>query len=465
MISKEDRRGNYYGWYDFDPDKGILTNFKSGQTLTWISKTKKPYHIYSQFKPPLYDTHYDELTLEYKDNEISYPIIINRAAPIPVEGKNYHFILEIDHIESAILWSKANGQAKYPPYGLWQRVDDFIVDAVLCWPEKIINGNWPRVQVIGGWKQGKWYKEYRRNFTGRTDRIGQKQDYQIAEPYIEDLNAPIPQQWKYVDVEAPALSAELNGVVKTDHGIYYLPSVHPLAGFEKMPHLIRTDGKAVIFPARAEYNMHRGEDYCPYIWYTYADENVFFTFRSSPIYNLELSYCKPYGFRNLDILPHLMPTDVYGNPELDGGRYESYNLGYYMWRYMTIVIRDAWPQWRSKSAVCDYLWRNYLTWRILFLLSFFKIYNLPRTVKIRIISDGSDKGGVAVGGHGSEFSHGFEGGIANSWYATISYYQVIKYSARGRFYLAEFLERRRRKSGLERIKMDMERVRNKRSDL
>ncbi len=141
MVEKEERRGNHYGWYDFDADKGILSNFKSGQTLTWISKSRKPYHEYSQFKPPQYDTHYEEITLEYMDSEISYPIIINRVVPIAEEGKNYHFILEIDHIESALLWCKANGNAKYPPYGLWQRVDDFIVDAVLCWPEKIIDGN------------------------------------------------------------------------------------------------------------------------------------------------------------------------------------------------------------------------------------------------------------------------------------------------------------------------------------
>jgi hypothetical protein len=159
--------------------------------------------------------------------------------------------------------------------------------------------------------------------------------------------------------------------------------------------------------------------------------------------------------------PQLIPVDNYGNPELDGGKYGSCNLGYYIWRQMTIVIRDAWPEWRSKSALNDYLWRNYLTRRIFILLSFFKIYTLPRTVKIRTISDGSNKGGVAAGAHGPNFSHGFEGGIANNWYKTLSHYQVIKYSAVSRFYLAEFLEKRRR----ERMQKEIKRLFHKKANL
>ena len=86
-------------------------------------------------------------------------------------------------------------------------------------------------------------------------------------------------------------------------------------------------------------------------------------------------------------------------------------------------------------------------------------------MKIRIISDGSDKKGVAVGEYGPDFSNGFEGGIVNHWYGTISYYQVIKYFAGSRFYLGEFLEKRRSERNRERIKRQIKGAFNKKDSL
>lgn len=145
--------------------------------------------------------------------------------------------------------------------------------------------------------------------------------------------------------------------------IPYLNATAPISGFQGLvPFLEREDKCAYIFPAKLEPVSHRGEDAMTFLWYTYVDEDVFFTFRSTPLYEkLELFYCKDYGFRRFppekefwttDVLGNLVPGNTPRNPENIHSR-SSY-MSYRIWRQLMTSISDAWPMWRNPPRKMEF---------------------------------------------------------------------------------------------------------------
>jgi hypothetical protein len=139
-----------------------------------------------------------------------------------------------------------------------------------------VGGPVPRIlDVHAGWSNGRWLDNLRRTVVRAADFGFDPPDGKPEFPFIEAIDAEAP-SWTFVNVADAAQQADLTGAREIAPGRFFLPHDSPLKGFEdRMPHLLRHDGKAVIFPAgrrSAGHHDPRG------VWFLYADDEVFFFF-------------------------------------------------------------------------------------------------------------------------------------------------------------------------------------------
>lgn len=188
-----------YGWFEFDPSPRKIVNYLTRQSLAITSS--------SDFSGgSSYDGH-------YSDHEISQPIrfLIRKAVRNVVD-------IELDYRESPI---------GCPDYGYWRRIDDFLVDALLCWPEFLDQQVIFRLNTVGGWRCGVWTPELKRQFSGRKSGTpDQMAKYPIAEPYIISLDTPVPMTWRHVDLVTPATKASFKFELLMGNDIPYLLSLN-----------------------------------------------------------------------------------------------------------------------------------------------------------------------------------------------------------------------------------------------
>ena len=148
----------------------------------------------------------------YEDSDTQYPLVIISR---PAGGDGYlTYAWSIDHFRSAGLWQAMTQSASPPPYGLWRRVDDCVMDALLCWPEIEATGQIPNVVVSrAGWFNGAWSRRLRHSRNHGPDFGFADED--PVPPFMEDLGAA-PLSWHYIDLENVACGADLAGVQEAD---------------------------------------------------------------------------------------------------------------------------------------------------------------------------------------------------------------------------------------------------------
>ena len=319
-----------YGWFEYSENPRVITNYMTGQKLTVLSGD-------------ICATNFEALC-EYSDSEINQTLHVN------MRRHQKGGVIELDYRRIF---------TDTPEYAHWIRLDDFLTDVLLCWPE--FESTF--LKVTGGWQRSIWQPDYRRDYSCRKVDPEHLEEYPISTPYLIPLNTEAPRAWCYFDHENPAPKAEL---IVQHHGplnVPYIGSLDSVEGFQGVvPYLEREDKKAYLFPAELEVRPGRDQVPMTFVWYTYVDEQIFFTFRTaaSPCFHLELSYCKSYGYRQLPPDDQLRPVSPMGKPVLDDDP-RSTNKPFpranyipcQVWRRVLPVICDAWPMWTKPPRRFD----------------------------------------------------------------------------------------------------------------
>jgi hypothetical protein len=298
------------GFWRFDPPTRSLVNVFSGQRLR-LRERIKPAGTGNQ--PAARD---ESWRFQYEDSEFSYPLVVFSQV-IAARG-DLQFAWVVDHQRSKALWQQEGGR-DLPPFGLWQRVNECVTDALLCWPEIEETGPRPyRIISAAGWFNGSWSTAIRRQRERGLDHCFVEREAP-EEPFLQDVNAPA-QVWHFVDASRAVSIASLAHVQQLEPHRLYLPADAALTGFEtEMPNLRRDDGRAVMLPAGLRSGLHRGEDYDPGAFFLYADEDMFFCVRGSEFggwrglrSNWKFEIGKPFriGLRHLDRFDPSQPDGV-----------------------------------------------------------------------------------------------------------------------------------------------------------
>ncbi len=360
-----------YGWFEYGQEALRIRNYLTGQQLVVSS-------IAEESNVTAYAGHYSDSEIE---QQVGFSI-----------HQNSQRVTEI-RFDYRELFSES------PSYGRWCRIDDFMVDALLCWPEYLDQTRMFFLHTTGGWRSGTWQPELRRQFSGRKDGTpDQLTNYIIAEPYVIPLETQAPPAWRLIDVNTSATEASMKFEFLANSNVPYLPRNSSVEGFQGVvPFLERNDQAAYIIFSKLEPSSHRGEAPETHLYYTYVDQDIFFRFRSCPFVGLELGSCIDYGFREFPPCRKLWTTKPLGElvPGDEPRPVEnvlskfSY-LSYPVWLRVLHALGDAWPAWGTPRKKIE-IDRHII---------------LPNTV-----------GRVGyIGNYGPTVKHGFSAGMHNSWF-------------------------------------------------
>lgn len=317
------------GWWEFDFESRSLINRTSSERLRLVDGIND----------------FDILKFVYEHKEITYPLQVRRD---PRTGThNPTWIL--DHESSARAWRERNGAM--PGFGLWRRVDDCALDALLFWPELENSGPPPlTVTAAGGWINGAWSPDLRRRHN-YIDERGFSDAKDIEAPILESLDA-LPFRWLFHDAARATHPIGLEGLVELDGGRCWLPQEVAPAGFEgRVPFMRRSDGGAVIFPAGIRSELHRGEDYRARAIFTYADEDVFFSVNAtgswSSWFSFDLNSLFGIGLRDHKRFAPMAPSNL--PPDWFGQSWRRPVLSLALSRRLTQSIVDAGLSWTGST--------------------------------------------------------------------------------------------------------------------
>jgi hypothetical protein len=267
------------GWWTFEAETHALINRFSGQRVRFEGalEVDAGSALHSRGHGPV------RLRFCYEDAEVRYPVLVTaRYETYGGPGFDHRdkvrmtLSWSIDHLGSGVEWRQASGSAAaVPPYGLWRRVDEALFDVLACWPASEATGPQPnRIDSWGGWLNGIWSPRLRRVGMGR--EIEDTAVGDGVQPQLEPLSSP-PLSWHFVDARRATAGVNLAGIETLSNGRRFLPREAPLTGFENaIPHLRRSDGKAVMYPYRVKSSLDKDGFYRPYGEFFYADEDVFF---------------------------------------------------------------------------------------------------------------------------------------------------------------------------------------------
>jgi hypothetical protein len=268
------------GWWIFDAETRTLINRKSDQRVRFEGAVDGAGGSPAPGSGPV------RWRFSYQDAEVRYPVLVT-ARHETYGGPGFDRRREptlgwsIDHAGSAAEWRRTGGAREdVPPYGLWRRVDEALFDALACWPATEATGPISyRVDSWGGWLNGAWCPRLRRVARGRAEEAREVEDG--VRPYLEPLTSA-PLAWQFVDAGKAEGGASVAGIRALADGRRFLPGEAPLTGFEAaIPHLRRSDGKAVMFPCGVRGARDRDGYYYARAFFFYADEDVFFRLEGS----------------------------------------------------------------------------------------------------------------------------------------------------------------------------------------
>ena len=263
----------YFGWWDYESTPPTMVNRITGQRLAY-QQTVGSGLLYDRVPVFL-----------YSDASIEFPIVVRTSWQGRLTG-SLHSTWEIDYDLSTESWRKtAASTDPHPPYDIWTRIDDCVVDALSCWPEEDSRISGHVLKSRGGWFCGQWLPGLKREYSGmarieakRQELVGSNADPVRTFPgWAEPISVP---GWHFVDTEVASLKIELDHM-DASRGFSYLPAGTRLSGFERVPHLLRHDGAAVYFPCEISTRFHRGEDCYLHALFRYADEHVVLALQES----------------------------------------------------------------------------------------------------------------------------------------------------------------------------------------
>ena len=272
------------GWWTFDAETQTLANRVSDQRIRFEGAVDD---AGSLLHPPASGP--ARLRFSYQDTDVRYPVVvIARYETYGGSGFDHgdsdrlSLGWSIDHLASAAEWRRScAAPTEIPSYGQWRRVDDALFDALSCWPSGEGSGPEPsRIDSWGGWFNGEWSLRLRRVGAGRAERNTPVESG--LRPFVEPLGSP-PLSWQFVDAQKAVSCAALAGVRTLRSGRHFLTRDAALTGFENaIPHLRRSDGKAVMFPYQIRSSLDKDGYYVARTQFFYADEDVFFRLDGDP---------------------------------------------------------------------------------------------------------------------------------------------------------------------------------------
>jgi hypothetical protein len=164
------------------------------------------------------------------------------------------------------------------------------MDALLCWPEiELTNPSPTSIESHAGWTNGTWTSNLVRTVYRGQDFGFDPPDGQWEKPYVERLDAVAP-EWRFIDVPQMNGQADIGGVEWISPGQFLLSRDKPLTGFQSsMPHLIRSDGRSVIFPAG--YRPHSKHDFAD-AWFLLWMKKYSSTSRRLPASLISIFICR-----------------------------------------------------------------------------------------------------------------------------------------------------------------------------
>ncbi len=322
------------GRWQFDPETVTLFDATSGQNLRFEGVVpERPFWLF-----------------RYRDPDIQYPIVVSgwpdRFAPN--QGNTW----TIDHRASAARWRAESG-LRWPPYGLWRRVELAVSDALLCWPECDATGPLPwKFVSLGGWFNGQWSRRIVRS----RDRVNEA-SFEADEPETPSLGALTaqPHTWRYVDVSAVAPGADLVGTHEIAPERLYYPRDREPGGYQQtMPHLVRDDGKAAMFPSGLSSYMYRFESYRAGAYFVYVDDDVFFRFDGGDglgRWEFKLRDLKRIGLRDTaSLTPAGLPASLFRGWRMNEPWGQSIGPSPRLWETVSEALIDGWLAWTGNPG-------------------------------------------------------------------------------------------------------------------
>lgn len=241
------------GWWEWDPDNDSMTIASTGERVVNLG----PFDLQSDLSLPGGGW----MHFEYRRDDLRYPVLVQSGSDQPkTSSRSVWRHLRLDHIASARLWARQKTrQLEFPPYSLWDRVDDLMVDAISCWPRDLIDAYWPnRLYVNGGWLNGEWSETYLRRFQYSRGRDFPPDEDVVTSNWGPPADtAPV---WQYVDASDPVNRSDLTVGIGGDEQRRSVRS--GLSDLEEsMPYLTRKSGCAVLLPSRAHVSRQHTLSY------------------------------------------------------------------------------------------------------------------------------------------------------------------------------------------------------------
>ena len=242
-----------------------------------------------------------------------------------------------------------------PDFATWKFIDEFLTDAITCWPADFASANkFPTLRVEGGWSGGVWNRNLVRLFSFGKDGAFLKRAKSTPEYPGFDGASCADEGWKYIDCISPQSEASLSYQCEPPNYVPYLASEAEICGFQdRVPYLVSCNGRAYIIPIKfREVVMGPDGEDRPRATYIYLNEDYFFEFEVWPFHEIRLSNVHYYGFRylnaNREIWPlsysHELvsplsprkPRDIFTN---------GFVLPFSTWRRSVDSVSNAWSVW------------------------------------------------------------------------------------------------------------------------
>jgi hypothetical protein len=225
------------GWWRFNSDASAMHHLVTGQSVRLVGGAPpEPTVPFTNSQNRIW------LRFDYQDRETTYPLLVEwRNVP----GHGRPLTWRVDHERSARLWRLVrNADAEYPPYGLWRRVDDCIINAFSCWPSAPTTGRYPTgLALNAGWLNGKWTTSfYRATWSFGPARMPAALDADA--PILLPIDAPAPLPWVFSAAQAIDEASLPDPRSWQDEPEGIAAHVHEFA--RAVPHLMTEDGSRLL---------------------------------------------------------------------------------------------------------------------------------------------------------------------------------------------------------------------------
>lgn len=242
-----------------------------------------------------------------------------------------------------------------PDFISWKFIDDFLTDAITCWPEYLFpRDRIPDLRIQGGWNNGAWQKNLVRTFAMWKGASFLESMSSVPDWHVGDTSLGL-ERWEYVDCESPQSSATLDYECADPNFVPFLGICKKVTGFQgKVPYLATLDRRSYIIPI--EFTEPQtgpdGDTTSPCATYIYLNEKIFFEFEIR-MYQIRLLFVYYYGFRDLSVEPNYWPVDYSCVPVSPFSPRKpkdifsnGFMLPYCVWRQCIDSIPNAWSAWR-----------------------------------------------------------------------------------------------------------------------